>query len=131
MGSMLRLTLLTAASVAVRVVDVEHLLSKQSLPLSESRIATLVWALKWGLPLCAIINVNSTLNRWAENRWRWASDKSQWSWKDEVAVVTGGSAGIGACVVQKLVSHDIKVAVLDVGPLSESFTKGVGINHAS
>lgn len=39
-------------------------------------------------------------------------------------MVTGGSAGIGACVAKKLVSHGVKVAVLDVGPLSDSFTTG-------
>ena len=55
----------------------------------------------------------------------WKNDKSAWRWTSEVAVVTGGSAGIGACVVKELVSHGIKVAVLDVGPLCELFTEGV------
>jgi NAD(P)-dependent dehydrogenase (short-subunit alcohol dehydrogenase family) len=54
----------------------------------------------------------------------WKTDKSIWDWKHEVAVVTGGSAGIGGCMVKKLTSHGIRVAVLDVSPLSEIFTKG-------
>lgn len=122
---MLRLFLLTLASVASQVLDFDDLQSRQIVPLSRRSFAGLIWALKWGLPLWAISDLNSILNRWAENRWIWGSDKSEWHWESEVAVVTGGSAGIGACVVKELVSHGVKVAVLDIGPLSESFTKGL------
>lgn len=120
---MIRCILLTAASVALRLVDAENLGVGQILPLSQSQFATLIWYLKWGLPLWAIRDFNSVLNRWAENRWLWTNDKDKWNWKSEVAVVTGGSAGIGACVAKSLVAHGIKVAVLDVNPLSESFTE--------
>lgn len=71
------------------------------------------------------VEINAVLNSWAENRWIWKSDRSDWNWPSEVAVVTGGSAGIGACVVKRLVSHGIKVAVLDIGPLSGHFTDGL------
>ncbi|KAH7135712.1 hypothetical protein B0J11DRAFT_167651 [Dendryphion nanum] len=63
--------------------------------------------------------VNALLNRWAENRWMWKYDGSSWVWEDEIAVVTGGSGGIGAAVVEKLLSYGITVAVLDVEPLSD------------
>ncbi|KAH7384447.1 hypothetical protein BKA66DRAFT_511665 [Pyrenochaeta sp. MPI-SDFR-AT-0127] len=119
---MLRCFLLTVASFAVRAVDPASLNIGELIPLSTSQLATLVRCLKWGLPLWALADFNSALNRWALNRWIWKNDTSGWEWKREIAVVTGGSAGIGACVVKKLVSHQIKVAVLDVGPLSESFT---------
>lgn len=94
------------------------------LGLSSTLAATLHWFLKWALSVWALLEVNWTLNRWADRRWRFSTDKSVWDWKREVAVVTGGSAGIGACVVKKLVSHGIRVAVLDVSPLSDVFTKG-------
>jgi all-trans-retinol dehydrogenase (NAD+) len=86
---------------------------------------TLHWYLKWSLTLWAVLDFNSVLNRWAENRWAWRTDASGWDWKKEIAVVTGGSQGIGACVVKKLVSQGIRCAVLDVAALSENFTKGV------
>ncbi|KAF1941311.1 NAD(P)-binding protein [Clathrospora elynae] len=119
---MIRCVLLTLASIVLRLINPENLLFGEHSNLSTSQLAALHWYLKWGLPLWAIVDFNSVLNRWAENRWRWATDKSDWDWKSEVAVVTGGSAGIGACVVKELVAHGIRVAVLDIIPLSESFT---------
>ncbi|EUC45034.1 hypothetical protein COCMIDRAFT_96648 [Bipolaris oryzae ATCC 44560] len=93
------------------------------LGLSSTLAATLHWFLKWVLSVWALFEANWTLNRWADRRWRFFTDKSVWDWKSEVAVVTGGSAGIGAYVVKKLVSHGTRVAVLDVSPLSDVFTK--------
>ncbi|KAH8730816.1 hypothetical protein GQ44DRAFT_672730 [Phaeosphaeriaceae sp. PMI808] len=84
---------------------------------------TLFWCLKWTLTLWTILDCNAVLNQWAENRWVWKNDTSQWDWKNEVAVVTGGSQGIGACVVKGMISHGIRCAVLDVVPLSDSFTE--------
>jgi all-trans-retinol dehydrogenase (NAD+) len=93
-------------------------------PLSEEQSATLLQILRWVSGLFLIREVNSFLNNWAENRWLFHSDESAWDWKNEVAVVTGGSGGIGAMVVKKLISHGIRVAVLDVEPLSTIFQKG-------
>jgi NAD(P)-dependent dehydrogenase (short-subunit alcohol dehydrogenase family) len=45
-------------------------------------------------------------------------DPVAWDWPNEVAVITGGSNGLGAKLVHKLVAHGLKVAVLDVQPLS-------------
>lgn len=85
--------------------------------------------LKWTLSLWALFELNWALNRWAERRWRFTTDKSAWDWKREVAVVTGGSAGIGAFVVKKLTLHGIRIAVLDISPLSDVFTQG-RLQHA-
>lgn len=122
---MLRAVLLGVASIALHTLGPETLKIGQILPLSEAQIGTLIRCLKWGLPLWAVADINSALNRWAERRWMWREDKTGWNWEHEIAVVTGGSAGIGACVVKQLVSHKIRVAVLDIQPLSDLFTKGM------
>jgi all-trans-retinol dehydrogenase (NAD+) len=77
--------------------------------------------LTWVLAAGFLWAVNARLNQWAENRWIWKDDKSAWRWRFELAVVTGGSKGIGAQVVKKLVSYGIKVAILDIEPWSDEF----------
>ncbi|KAH9861201.1 hypothetical protein IAQ61_010938 [Plenodomus lingam] len=118
---MFRLVLLTVASIAVRLIKPQSF-RLDGFSLTASSFTTLQWYLKWALPMWAVVDLNSALNRLAANRWGWKSDKSQWVWDKEVAVVTGGSGGIGACVVKRLVSQGVKVAVLDVSPLEASFT---------
>ncbi|KAI8935497.1 hypothetical protein NX059_008067 [Plenodomus lindquistii] len=124
---MFRAVLLTVASIAVRIIKPQTY-QLGGFSLSASQFTTLQWYLRWALPLWAVIDFNSALNSLAANRWRWKSDKSRWVWDKEVAVVTGGSAGIGACVVKRLVSQGVKVAVLDVSPLDASFTADVRKN---
>jgi all-trans-retinol dehydrogenase (NAD+) len=98
--------------------------SPKLLPLSEEQRATLLHIVRWVSGLFLVREVNRVLNDWAENRWMFWSDESAWDWKNEVAVVTGGSGGIGAMVVKNLISHGIRVAVLDVEPLSAVFQQG-------
>ena len=62
------------------------------------------------------------LYRWANSflSWgvvnNWQSDK--YDWAKEIVVVTGGSGGIGSVIVKLLAERGIKVAVLDVMPLT-------------
>jgi 3-oxoacyl-ACP reductase-like protein len=93
-------------------------------PLSSEQSKLLARMLQWALVACLVRDINSTLNAWAENRWMFTTDKSSWQWPKELAVVTGGSNGIGAAVVKQLTSHGVKVAVLDIQPLSEALQKG-------
>ncbi|KAF2690044.1 NAD(P)-binding protein [Lentithecium fluviatile CBS 122367] len=95
--------------------------SPKLLPLSEDQSTLVLRILRWVTGLLLVREINCVLNQWAENRWVFRSDESAWDWKNEVAVVTGGSAGIGAIVVKKLLSHGIRVAVLDVQPLADAF----------
>lgn len=90
------------------------------LPLSGEQYTLLTRIVKWILLLCLVYEINSILNTWAENRWVFTTDNSSWHWTKELAVVTGGSNGIGAAVVKELVKHGVKVAVLDIQPLSEA-----------
>jgi 3-oxoacyl-ACP reductase-like protein len=81
--------------------------------------AAVISSLKWLLALGILRKANRVLNDWADNKWLWKNDLSVWDWKNEVAAITGGSNGIGAMVVKDLVAKGMKVAVIDVQPLSE------------
>jgi all-trans-retinol dehydrogenase (NAD+) len=117
--------MLVAACTALHLAQPWFLrLAQDNLPLSGARAETALWYLTCSFTVWAVVEVNAVLNRWAENKWLWTNDASAWEWKHEIAVVTGGSQGIGACVVKGLVSHGIRCAVLDVAPLSEDFSRG-------
>ncbi|TLD26980.1 hypothetical protein PspLS_04845 [Pyricularia sp. CBS 133598] len=79
------------------------------------------WRVKLLLYLGLFRSINNYLSRKSSNNW--ASDKYVWS--KEIVVVTGGSAGIGAHIVQFLAERGIKVVVLDIQPLSFSATSSV------
>jgi 3-oxoacyl-ACP reductase-like protein len=114
-GLMLRSLAALTTCIGLQLVDLSLLGLTNSILIRSLKLLSYAWI---------VVELNAVLNSWAENRWRWTNDKSNWNWRSEVAVVTGGSAGIGACVVKKLVLHGIKVAVLDIGPLSSQFTDG-------
>ncbi|KAK6501946.1 hypothetical protein TWF481_009764 [Arthrobotrys musiformis] len=61
----------------------------------------------WGL----LYKINDYLNWGVRNNW--VVDNS-WVWSNEVALVTGGSGGIGGLVVKGLAQRGVKVVVLDV-----------------
>jgi hypothetical protein len=95
----------------------EPLLQVLSKILSEQNIERLIATLKWLAILGIVKNVNSRLNQWALNNWRWTSDTKNWDWKREVAVVTGGCSGIGLEIVKQLMRKGVKVAVFDIQPV--------------
>jgi all-trans-retinol dehydrogenase (NAD+) len=122
---MIRCIILVAACIVLHVAQPSVLELVDNLHFANAQTASFVLYVKWGLALWAVSDCNAALNRWAENRWVWNPDTSDRRWKNEVAVVTGGSNGIGACVARELATYGIKVAVLDVVPLSKSFTAGM------
>ncbi|TVY75280.1 Dehydrogenase RED2 [Fusarium oxysporum f. sp. cubense] len=68
------------------------------------------------LSLGIVRTINRFLNTMAHNSWRMRA-ASGWDWKNEIAVVTGGSSGIGLSIVEKLAAMGIRVAVFDVQDL--------------
>ena len=66
--------------------------------------------------LSILRSINRILNVMAHNSWR-LSPASNWSWTNEIAVVTGGSSGIGLSIVQRLTAMGIQIAVLDIQDL--------------
>lgn len=86
-------------------------------------VEKVITALKWLFALGVIDRANGILNRWALNAWRFSSVKNNWRWYQEVAVVTGGSSGIGEVIVRTLAEKDVKVAVVDIQPLPASLKR--------
>lgn len=84
-------------------------------------------ALRIWFAVSCIRQINSTLNSMAHNAWR-LSAAPGWNWPEEVAIVTGGSSGIGECIVQRLIAKGIRVAVLDVQDLPKSLQNNPRVN---
>ncbi|KAF2749996.1 NAD(P)-binding protein [Sporormia fimetaria CBS 119925] len=76
-------------------------------------------ALRFCLAILLILEANAALG------WIWKQDSSGWRSDHEIAVITGGSKGIGAKLVQELVKRGAKVAVLDIEPLSADVSHDV------
>lgn len=62
--------------------------------------------------------LNSILSAFALSKYIWGPGRGKAfgadGWGNEVAVITGGSNGMGALIAQGLASRGIKVAVLDI-----------------
>lgn len=95
----------------------EPLVRQLSTLLSEENIGRLVTGLKWAIALGLVRRLNRWLNSVALNNWQIKSSKAKWVWDWEIAVVTGGSSGIGAETTKALMRKGVKVAVLDIQPL--------------
>ncbi|KAL5043105.1 hypothetical protein BDW71DRAFT_210564 [Aspergillus fruticulosus] len=70
------------------------------------------------LVLGAVRVGNGFLSRLAANNWQLTSPV-RWNWSTEIAVVTGGSGGIGRVVVEGLARRGITVVVIDVQELPQ------------
>ncbi|KAF1816153.1 estradiol 17-beta-dehydrogenase [Eremomyces bilateralis CBS 781.70] len=72
--------------------------------------------------------LNRALNTLATNNWR-ISAQEGWKWDEEIAVVTGGSNGIGKQIVLGLVKRGVRVAILDVQELPEDLKENPSVSY--
>lgn len=59
--------------------------------------------------------LNKALTTLAQNNWHLTAPAT-WDWPNELAVVTGGSSGIGLSIVRGLVVKGVRVAIVDLQP---------------
>ncbi|KAI1432486.1 hypothetical protein GGR50DRAFT_688913 [Xylaria sp. CBS 124048] len=84
-------------------------------------VASTALRVVFGLALVRV--VNRVLNVAANNSWRLTVGKG-WEWSKEIAVVTGGSSGIGKLLAERLASEGVRVAVLDIQGIPKSMEDG-------
>ncbi|KAI1359096.1 hypothetical protein F5Y08DRAFT_91847 [Xylaria arbuscula] len=89
-------------------------------------LSTIVTALRILFAVSVVRRLNRALNTIAANSWRLMPSKD-WDWPNEIAVVTGGSSGIGKLVVEKLVAQGLRVAVLDIQDIPKSMDSNTRI----
>jgi all-trans-retinol dehydrogenase (NAD+) len=104
------LYLLTKAPEQYRLPVIAFLESK----LSTISIERLLVGIKTLCVLGIVRQVNIKLNSLAFTHWRMNARKDRWHWNSEVAIVTGGSLGIGKGTVASLYSKGMKVAIFDI-----------------
>ncbi|KAL9111449.1 MAG: hypothetical protein Q9227_004126 [Pyrenula ochraceoflavens] len=82
--------------------------------------------------LVAIISLNLTrrLNAWASRRGLNNHIFDSWDWSREIVLITGGSSGIGAAIIERLSAKGIKVANIDLQPPKSTQSANVRFFHA-
>lgn len=99
-------------------------LSKLPIDIDTEKVVSV---LKWLFAIGAIGKINTWLNELALNHWRLFANKKAWNWNKELAVVTGGSSGIGKVIVEGLDNAGVKVAVIDIQPLPKDLEKSESV----
>jgi 3-oxoacyl-ACP reductase-like protein len=98
------------------------------LPNTASR-ADIIKLLTLSLALGIGAQISLVLTAWAHNNWIWGKGRGaefgKDGWQKEVAVVTGGSNGIGALIAKGLAAKGVRVAILDIAEPAEDDSKPV------
>lgn len=111
LGALIRSTLLNPFLILPAVLLGRYTDSGRALALRNARLFS------W-LNAFAALGVVRVANSWLNRRALNNGVKDRFDWSREVVLLTGGSDGIGARVVQMLAERNIKVVVLDVQPLT-------------
>ena len=82
----------------------------------EIDLEKVVKVLKYMFALGLLTRANTYLNTISQNSWTLTAPTSDWVWDKEIAVITGGSAGIGEQTVLRLLQKGVRVAILDISP---------------
>uniref|UniRef100_A0A8H7TTY5 Short-chain dehydrogenase/reductase 3 n=1 Tax=Bionectria ochroleuca TaxID=29856 RepID=A0A8H7TTY5_BIOOC len=112
-------SLLLATTCAPNVMQqVVEALSKAMPPLSlvSAKISLLRTALGGVFVVGALRWAHRVLSELARNSWDFRPT-TNWDWPNEIAVITGGSSGIGKSLAETLLEKGIRVAVIDVQQL--------------
>ena len=119
------LLVLTRGSPELRQRLVDRPISKFPWPhfLSRFKVSegTVVTSLKWLFALGLARVFHNWLNKKALNKGQSGNaGGKEWVWPKEIAVVTGGSGGIGSEMIKKLAPTGMNIAIVDiVGPGAE------------
>ena len=78
--------------------------------------------------LSIILYLNDYLNRGFANNWVLASD---WDWRSEIVVITGGSGGIGEHVARQLLAKNAQttIVILDYIPMTWTAPEGSKLSY--
>lgn len=106
---------------------IQNLLQHASLP-PDYDLAKVKMVLMALAAVGALRAANNKLSSMAVNNWRLGGAPG-WDWPKEIAVVTGGSSGIGLAIVKKLLTKGIKVAVFDIQPLPKELQNKPSVRY--
>ncbi|KAK5175778.1 uncharacterized protein LTR77_000918 [Saxophila tyrrhenica] len=102
----------------------QHALQHLGKYLSPKNITRTITALKWLFALGLTRNVHVFLSNLAQNNFRFRSERRNYDWPNEIAVVTGSSSGFGALISKGLADKGINVMCLDLAEEMPDDMKG-------
>lgn len=119
------LFLLTRSPDSIRV----PLLSQFSRILSQQNTQHLLTGLKWLFALGLLRNINALLNNLTSNNLIFRSATRDWSWPNEIAVITGTSSGFGRLFALDLMKRGVRAVGLDISPPPTDLSESARFTH--